>query len=161
FEPHPQICDQPHRHVVLAASGDRLVVALPDVRPLGRRLTVVEDRLAVETQLDPAHDAAGGADQHVLRLLVSWWAPVGARGAAPVNRGPEDTALPTPHPPGRSPPGRPRDGGAGQAPPPRRHHRPGGPEAEAAGCPIEHRAEDTAPVGPWQAQPLNPPARRD
>src|SRR5215472_8264021 len=161
FEAHPQVGDQPQRHVVVTACGDRLVVALTHVRPLSGRLTVVEDGLAVEAQLDPAHDAARGTDQHVLRFLVGWRPPVVAGALKLVIPGTDRQCVANYEPAGASAPRRLQDQGAGEVPPAGRHRCPGRPEPEAAGRPIEHGAEHTATVGPGQTEPLNPSTRRD
>src|SRR5205807_3061265 len=69
LEADTEVGDQPDRDLVLAAAGNRLVVTLARVLPLRRGLAVVEDRLAVEAQLDASDDAACGAQQDVLSLV--------------------------------------------------------------------------------------------
>src|SRR5439155_16890790 len=66
FETDAQIGDEPDRHLVLASAGERLVVTGPGVLPVGVGMAVVENRLAVERQLDLADDAASGPQQDVL-----------------------------------------------------------------------------------------------
>ena len=77
LEAHAQVRDQLDRHLILAAARECLVVALPGVLPFRLGLAVVEDRLAVERQLDLTDDAARCAQEDVLRFVV------GGRAAHP------------------------------------------------------------------------------
>ena len=77
FETDPQVGDQLDRHLVGASARDGLVVALPGVLPPGGLLAVVEDRLAVDADLDVADHAARGAEEDVLGLVVGWRTAVG------------------------------------------------------------------------------------
>src|SRR5205085_3267572 len=89
FEAHPEVGDEPDRDLVLAPAGDGFVVAGAGVLPPGRGLAIVEDGLAVEAQLDAADDAARGAEQDVLRLVVRRRPAVGARAPLAVVPGPD------------------------------------------------------------------------
>ena len=161
FEANSEIGDQAQRHVALAPTGDGLVVAITRVLPPGRGFAVVEDRLAVEAELDAAHDAAGRPDEHVLRLVVGRRAAVSPRPALVVVPGPHAEGLADDHPTRPRSPGRLEDEGPGQVAPAGRHDRVRRAEAEAPGRPIEDRPEHAGAIGSGQAHPLHPAARSD
>src|SRR5712692_6693211 len=79
FEAHSQIRHQPQRDVSVAPLGDGLPIARPGVLPVRGRLTVIEDGMAGEAQLDAADDAFRRAQEDVLRFLVGGWAAVRPR----------------------------------------------------------------------------------
>src|SRR5438105_6482186 len=81
FEADPEVGDQPQGNVAFPAGRDRLPVATVGVLPARAGLPVVEDRLAVEADLDRADDAAGRPEEDVLGLGVGRRAAMGPRAA--------------------------------------------------------------------------------
>ena len=161
LEAHPQVGDQPHRHVHLTTTGDRLAVAGSRIFPLGRRAPVVEDRLAVEAYLDVSHHAAGGPQKNVLRLVIGRRPAVGPGTPLAVIPGADAKGVTDDHPAGPGPPGRLQDERAGQVAPAGGNLHARRAEPEAARRPVEHGGKHAGAVGPGKAHPLQPPAGGD
>ena len=161
LEADPQVGHEPDRDLVLASAGDRLVVAGSAVLPPGVRLSVIEDRLAVERQLDLADDASSRPQEDVLRLVVGRRPAIGARAALAVIPGSDAHRV------ADDQPARARAPGGLQDERPRQVAAAGGdlhacgPEAEAPSSSVEDRREDTRAVGARQAHPLHAAAGRD
>ena len=147
-------------HRLLRPGGVGRVPAVADQRPLRRRTAVVERRLADQLDLDGSFQAADGAHQHVVGVVV---------GRRPGVRGDRVLPLPRAHRqrvPDQDPAGRrlPRGGDdvrAGLVRPRGRMAHPERPEPEVAGLPVEQRAEHAGRVEARDAQPADPPVRRD
>ncbi len=161
FETDAKIGHQADGHLVLAAARDRLVVSRAGVIPRRGRLTVVEDRLAVEAQLDAAHDAPRGAQQDVLGLAVRRRPAVGAGAALAVIPGPDAHRVPHDEPAGARAPRRLEHQRARQVAASRGHLHPSRSEAEAAGSAVQDGGEDARAVRSREAHPLYPSARGD
>src|SRR5207302_46934 len=161
FETHAKVGDEPDRNLVLAAARDGLVVSLPRVLPLRRRLAVVEDRLAVQAQLDAPDDASRRAQQDVLGLAVGWRPAIRPRAPLAVVPGPDAHGDAHDEPAGARAPRRLEHEHARQVASPRGHLDARGSEAEAAGGTVEDGGKDARAVGTRKAHPLHPSAGCD
>ena len=160
LEADPHVGGEGKLQVDSIGPGDPLVVPAVGVRPLRRLAAVVEHRLTVERQLDLAVDAADGAEQAVVGVVVGRCSAVGGGQLLVVMPGTDEQQVADDHPPGRGAPARLQHHGAGQVAPRRRHVDVGGAEAEAAGGAIEEGPEDARRVHPRQAEPFHVAARR-
>src|SRR5919204_910259 len=161
LEPHAQVRDQPDRNLVLTAARQRLVVTRARVLPLRAGLSVVEDRLAVEAELDLADDAPRCAQEDVLRLVVVGGTAVCARAPLAVVPRADAHGVADDHPAGARPPRRLEHERPGQVAPARGDLDARGAEAEAPGRTVEDRPEHARTVRPRHAHPLHAPAGRD
>ena len=160
-DPHVGGQGQPDPGLRAGRPAHRLGVAAVGVLPGALQAAVVEDRLAVEGDLHLAGDAADGAQQHMVGVVV------GRRPAVRV--GQLDVVMPRPHqqrvahhqPPGGRPPAGLQHHRAGQVAAGRGHVDPFRAEPEPAGRAVQHRAEHARRVQPGQAHPLHVAARRD
>src|SRR5439155_3548805 len=161
FETDPQVGDQLDRHLVGASARDGLVVALPGVLPPGGLLAVVEDRLAVDADLDVADHAARGAEEDVLGLVVGWRTAVGTLPPLAVIPGPDAHRVAHDQPAVSGAPGGLEDKRAWEVAAPSGNLDAGWPKAEATRRPVEHGREYARAVRPREAHPFHPPAWRD
>src|SRR5207247_5782168 len=136
-------------------------VARPGILPPGGLLAVVEDRLAVDADLDVADHAARGAEEDVLGLIVRRRPAVGTRPALAVIPGPDAHSVAHDQPPiARAPRGL-EDQRAWQVAAPGGNLDASRPEAEATRRPVEHSRENGRAVRPRQAHPLHAPTGGD
>src|SRR6202165_2895012 len=161
FESHSEVRDEPQRHLRLATAGDRLSVAGSGVLPFGGGASVIEHGVAVEAQLDVTDDAARGAQQDVLRLVVARRPAVGAGSPLAVVPGTDAQRIADDQPARPRAPRGLQHQRSRQVAAAGRHLYAGGPESEAARGAVEVGREHTWAVRPRQAHPLDPAAGRD
>ncbi len=159
LEAEVEVGDQPQVEVAVGDAG--LVVALLPVAPAAALAPVVEGRLAVERHLHLAVDAANGAQQHVVGVVVGRRAAVRVRAVVVVvpRTDQQDVAHDQP--------------AAGRVPTRLEHHRAGQvaasgrdanvrrADAEQAGVAVEDRPEDARRVHARQTHPLDVAAGGD
>ena len=136
------------------ALGDRRPALAAVERPLGRRAAVVEHRLADELDLHDPAEAAGGAHEQVLAVVVRRRAGVGRHRVLAAPRA-HDERLAHLEPPGRHLPRRDEHVRAGLVDPLGRHVDAERREAEVARLAVEQRAEHAGRVERGHAQPLD------
>ena len=163
LEPEPHVGGQGQRDPGGPAgrAADALGVPPVAVGPGPLVAAVVEDRLALERDLDLAGDAADGAQQHMVGVVVGGRPAVGVGQLALVVPGPHHQRVAHHQPPGRGGPAGLQHHRPGQVPAGGRDVDPFRAEAEPAGRPVQDRAEHARRVHPGQAHPLHVPARRD
>ena len=145
---------------LLRPGGVGRVPAVADQRPLRRRTAVVERRLADQLDLDGSFQAADGAHQHVVGVVVGRRPGVRGDRVLPLPRA-HGQRVPDQDPAGRRLPRGGHDVRAGLVRPRGRMAHPERPEPEVAGLPVEQRAEHAGRVEARDAQPADPPVRRD
>src|SRR5258706_9566354 len=155
LEADAKVRHEAQRDVAVAAGRDRLAVARARVLPLRRRAPVVERRLAVEAQVDAAHNALGRAQKDVLGLVVGGRPAVRARPPLAVVPGPDAQRVADDEPAGARPPRGLDDERARQVAPPRRDADAGGGEPEVARSPVEHRRGNARAVRAREARSLS------
>ena len=161
LEADPQVGRQRQLGRPAVGRRDGLVVALADVLPVRVAAPVVEDRVALQLDLDAAVDAADRAQQHVVGVVVRGRAPV--RGGALLGVMPrtDEQHVAHDHPAAAGAPRRLQDHRAGQVPARGGDHRVGGAEPERAGVAVQQRAEHARTVIAREAHPFDGSARRD
>ena len=159
FEADPQVGRQRQLGRPAVGGRDRLVVALADVLPVRVAAAVVEDRIALELDLDAAVDAAHGPQQHVVGVVVRGRAPVGGRALLGVVPRADQQHVADDHPAAVGAPRRLEDHRAGQVAARRGDHRVGGAEPERARVAIQQRAEHAGAVIAREAHPFDGAAR--
>ncbi len=159
LEADPQVGRQRQLGRPAVGGRDRLVVALADVLPVRVAAAVVEDRVALELDLDAAVDAAHRAQQDVVGVVVRGRAAVGGRALLGVVPRADQQHVADDHPAAVGPPRRLEDHRAGQVAARGRDHRVGRAEPERAGVAVQQRAEHARAVIAREAHPFDGAAR--
>ena len=134
---------------------DRLAVAAAGVLPVRVAAAVVEDRVALELDLDAAVDAADRPQQDVIGVVVGGRAAVRARALVGVVPRADQQDVADDHPAAVRPPRRLEDHRARQVAAGGGDHRVGGAEPERPGVTVQDRAEHARAVVAGQAHPLD------
>ena len=140
---------------------DRLAVAVADVLPLRVAAAVVEDRVALELDLDRAVDAAHRAQQHVVGVVVRGRAAMRRRALVGVVPRADEQHVADDHPAAARAPRGLEDHRARQVAARRGDHRVRRAEPERAGVAVQQRAEHARAVVARQAHPLDRAAGGD
>ena len=156
---------QVRRHAQLDVDArrldDGLVVVVAGVLPAAAHAPVVEHRLADQRELHLAVDAAHGAQQDVVGVVVGRRAAVGVRAVVLVVPRADQQRVADDDPAAARAPAGLQHHRAGQVAARGRHLHAGGAEPEDARVAVQQRAEDARRVHPRQAHPLHVAARRD
>ena len=161
LEPEAQVGGEAQPDVGLGRGGDAAVVAVAVVLPVRPVLAVVEHGVAVDVHLDLPVDAAQGAQQDVLGVVVGGGAAVRVGALLLVVPGADEQHVAHDAPARAGPPRglehvRARDVAAAG-----RGRLVGRADAEAAGVAVEDRAEHRRAVHARHAEPLDVARGRD
>ena len=132
-----------------------LAVAVADVLPGRVAAAVVEDRVALQLDLDRAVDAAHGAQQDVVGVVVGGGAAVRGRALVGVVPRADQQHVAHDHPAAARAPRGLEDHRPRQVAARRGDHRVGGAEPERAGVTVQQRTEHAGAVIARQAHPLD------
>ena len=139
----------------------RLAVAAAGVLPLRVAAAVVEDRVALQLDLDRAVDAADRAQQDVVGVVVGRRAAVGAAALLGVVPRADEQHVADDQPAAAGAPARLQDHRAGQIATRGRDHRVRRTEPERPRVAVQQRAEHARAVVAGQAHPLDRAAGSD
>ena len=155
-----EVAHQVQLEVVVALDGHVVVVAA-GVVPVAAGPAVVERRLAHERELHLAVDAADGAEQDVVGVVVGRRAAMRVRAVVAVVPRADQQRVADDDPAALGAPAGLEDHRAGQVAAGGRHVHARGAEPELAGVAVEQRSEHARGVHPRQAHPLDAAARGD